>query len=309
MNCPICKSDTTPIKNISRTFIKSALSKYFNTAVVPDEIIDTDYQINSCPSCTLEFANPLTPGNDHFYNWITKQDHYYPAVRWEYSIAKSLIISDTAEKVKVIDIGCGSGDFLEILIKDNNNIIARGLDSTESSVQSCKDKGLDVSCVYLEDIVKDHLNYFDFVTSFHVLEHVSDPYNFVAEMKKILKPGGSILLSTPYSPMSFETDWYDPLNHPPHHMSRWNTKSYTRLADLLNMKINFIYPETLSTFRRTCYTIKYKNNIKDRLGIIKSILLKPISFINIYRHQLKREKLPNGQYAPNVVLVKLTKND
>jgi 2-polyprenyl-3-methyl-5-hydroxy-6-metoxy-1,4-benzoquinol methylase len=54
-------------------------------------------------------------------------------------------------------------------------------------------------------------------------EHIAKPKEFVQEILSILHPLGNIYLSTPYSPMDFELEWYDVLNNPPHHMGRWRS--------------------------------------------------------------------------------------
>jgi 2-polyprenyl-3-methyl-5-hydroxy-6-metoxy-1,4-benzoquinol methylase len=274
-------------------------------------VVSTDYKIRKCNNCSLEFADPMMAGSDHFYEWITAQSKYYPSFRQEYNIVHSLVTATNGHGPrKLIDIGCGSGDFLE-MFKGNKNVTAFGMDTTESSVRICREKGLQVECCYLEDVVerKDSLASFDFVTAFHVLEHVPHPLQFVSEMKTILKPDGNIFLSTPYSPMSFETDWFDPLNHPPHHMTRWNEKAYRKLAEILKMKIEFFYPETVSLIRRVNNTYKLKHataSVPSRSRLQTSF--KAGSYLKILTHQIKRSKVSAGITAPDLVLVKLSGN-
>jgi SAM-dependent methyltransferase len=310
MNCPLCNGETTVSKTLSKEYLLDSLGRYFHTPMDP-AVVSTDYKISRCKNCSLEFADPMIAGSDRFYDWITAQSKYYPLFRQEYQIVHSLVTENNGDDArKVIDIGCGSGEFLD-MFTNNKNVTAFGIDTTESSVKICRDKGLRVECCYLEDVVgrKDNLASFDFVTAFHVLEHVPHPLDFVSEMKKILKPGGNIFLSTPYSPMSFETDWFDPLNHPPHHMTRWNEKAYRKLAEILKMNIEFFYPETVGLMRRVNNTYKLKyatSSVPSRSRLQTSF--KPVSYLKILRHQIRRRKVSAGITAPDLVLVKLSAN-
>lgn len=50
---------------------------------------------------------------------------------------------------------------------------------------------------------------FDLVIANHVLEHVADDNRALAEIHRVLRPGGGAILQTPYSPMLHRT-WSDP---------------------------------------------------------------------------------------------------
>ena len=55
----------------------------------------------------------------------------------------------------------------------------------------------------------------DFVVSFQVIEHIKDDYNFLKEIRRVLKPGGKLIMTTPNRLMSFSRNpWhireYDP---------------------------------------------------------------------------------------------------
>jgi len=59
-----------------------SLQKYFYQNL--SNIDFGDYSMHRCSNCTLEFASPLVPGSDSFYNWLAMQTGYYPASRWEW---------------------------------------------------------------------------------------------------------------------------------------------------------------------------------------------------------------------------------
>jgi O-antigen chain-terminating methyltransferase len=97
-----------------------------------------------------------------------------------------------------LDIGCGRGEWLEIL-KDEG-VTARGVDHNRVFVEQCRQNGLDVvgedALAYLRSLPDQSLNA---VTSFHLVEHL--PFEtlikLLDEAVRTLKPGGLLILETP----------------------------------------------------------------------------------------------------------------
>ena len=127
---------------------------------------------------------------------------------------------------------------------------------------------------------------FPVVTSFHCLEHVSQPVEFVRELLRATARGGSLFLSTPYSPMSFETEWFDVMNHPPHHMTRWNLAAYRKLAEILGVKMRHFCPAQPAAqagtaivpaqpLRRQCPRLP--ENSPERSGLARATISVPLA--------------------------------
>ena len=97
----------------------------------------------------------------------------------------------------VLDVGCGRGEFLELLRE--KGIRARGLDLNPEMVEVCRARGLDVSGAdavsYLKGVADESLGGFIAV---QVIEHLKPPY--MAEMLSLafdkLKPGSRLVLET-----------------------------------------------------------------------------------------------------------------
>jgi 2-polyprenyl-3-methyl-5-hydroxy-6-metoxy-1,4-benzoquinol methylase len=307
--CPVCDSNSLIVKELNYPFLLSELEKYYNEKIDLDLSL-INYKVRRCESCYLEFASPMKGGSNEFYTWITNHKGYYPDHRWEWQEVVNQLQKQDLNSASLLEVGCGSGKFLELCQK--NGIKAVGLDTTMTSVQQCKDKGMEVYPSTLEEFIcfsDAETHKFDYVVSFHCLEHVEDPKSLVKAMSSVLKPTGSIFVSTPYSPMSFETSWFDPLNYPPHHTTRWNTKSYSELAKQLDLKAEFIMPPASKLIDRVLSTLNYAwnspANLLGRRAILLAALSKPhLTLIEIFR-QLNREKL-NNEVASDIVLVELT---
>jgi 2-polyprenyl-3-methyl-5-hydroxy-6-metoxy-1,4-benzoquinol methylase len=308
--CPICHSFSKNTKDLKVEQIKPLLSEHFKNKITSNvEIVD--YSLLKCSNCSYEFAYPQIEGSSSFYDWVTLQNNYYPPIRWEYE--KTLSILEN-KQVKLLDVGCGDGRFLDFIKKSNNkNIDYAGLDPTKKSVEICLENGHKAYCMDIKMFKTKFKNkFFDYVTIFHVLEHIAFPKEFLEELISLTKPGGAVFASTPYSPMDFEVDWFDVLNHPPHHMGRWNLKSYKTLAEILNLKIEFFMPKQRNFFKSGIKSFRFsiygnsENNSK--IDIIKCIIRKPYKFLNHLYIQSKRDTL-EGARAANVILVKFTKRN
>lgn len=98
----------------------------------------------------------------------------------------------------VLDIGCGRGEWLELL-KDNG-LVASGIDLNAVMVDLCRERGLDVerseALGYLAGLPDGRLGA---VTGFHIIEHL--PFEQLLllfdETLRVLKPGGIAIFETP----------------------------------------------------------------------------------------------------------------
>jgi SAM-dependent methyltransferase len=69
---------------------------------------------------------------------------------------------------------------------------------------------------------------YDVATIFEVLEHTTDPFQVACSLRKVLKPGGQLVLSVPGSrrwPVLFDPE----VDAPPHHLTLWTQEALERL--------------------------------------------------------------------------------
>ncbi len=99
-------------------------------------------------------------------------------------------------KSRILDIGCSSGHFGEVLVNDKNSEVI-GIDIDNDDIQKAK-KVLNKAYVrnIETDDIKD-LGKFDIIIFADVLEHLLNPVNALKKIKKSLKPNGKILFSIP----------------------------------------------------------------------------------------------------------------
>jgi len=94
----------------------------------------------------------------------------------------------------IADIGCGAGSFLSHVSGLAEKVIA--VEPTERYHNSLRQRGYDVYS-YVADALKVHPGSIDIAVTFQVIEHVSNPREFLTEIAALLKPGGSLILATP----------------------------------------------------------------------------------------------------------------
>ena len=98
----------------------------------------------------------------------------------------------------ILDLGCGRGEWLELLRAENRN--ARGVDLNQFMVAECIERGLPVEQVdavqYLSSLPADS---YGAVTAFHLIEHL--PFaallRLFAESLRVLRTGGICIFETP----------------------------------------------------------------------------------------------------------------
>jgi SAM-dependent methyltransferase len=99
-------------------------------------------------------------------------------------------------RVSVLDVASGSGFGLQMLLQAGARPV--GLDYDVESLQAVR--GLEPGAVLIHGDATRlplALGSLDMVVSFETLEHVPDAAAMVAEVRRILKPGGQLVLSTP----------------------------------------------------------------------------------------------------------------
>ena len=98
----------------------------------------------------------------------------------------------------VLDLGCGRGEWLELLQK--NAIAAMGVDLDTGMLEACQQINLKVQCQdALESLKQLQDGSASVVSAFHLVEHL--PFDrvkdLVAECHRVLKPGGLLIMETP----------------------------------------------------------------------------------------------------------------
>jgi len=116
-----------------------------------------------------------------------------------YPFLKEMIRSGNS--MKVLETGCGTGRFCFALAKDFPDINMQGIDISEDSIDLCKKAKTELHIRNVSFQVMDinHMNFeegsFDIAFNEGVIHHLSDDLTPLKEMVRIVRKGGSILLT------------------------------------------------------------------------------------------------------------------
>lgn len=100
----------------------------------------------------------------------------------------------TSVNSRILDVGCGSGLVMSLVRQKRKEIF--GIEVSNTSVHSCKKKGLNAS-FYDGNKIPFEDGYFDMVGSINVLEHTDNPIGFLDENLRVLKRSGYLIVVCP----------------------------------------------------------------------------------------------------------------
>jgi SAM-dependent methyltransferase len=109
----------------------------------------------------------------------------------------------TRSAKRVLDVGCGSGIMLDKLRSTPDPTECLGVDIVPECAAYCRDKGHTLVCRAGAEHLPFPDGYFDLLVSTDVLEHCADDVAVLGEFRRVLAPGGRLLLSVP----AFEMLW------------------------------------------------------------------------------------------------------
>ena len=141
-------------------------------------------------------------------------------------------------KGKILDIGAGTGDFL--LEAKNKNWETVGVEPNEKAKSIAINKGV----LFADTIEKLESNSFDVITLWHVLEHVPDVAHQVAELKRLLKPSGTLIIAVPNF-KSFDANYYKTFwaaYDVPRHLWHFSKTAIEKLFDKQNRNLVAVKP-------------------------------------------------------------------
>ncbi len=206
MNCPFCKQPTNRI-------LTNKLRKGENTKVYHCEICDLGFletlntTSNTQEYYQKEYRKEYTPTINQTTNAEELFTTYSPFQASRFQLLKSVLNHNT----RLLEIGCSAGQFL-YTVKD----VVKEAVGIEYDVEAAQYARLKTACtVYTDDISKLDLppESFDVVCAFQVLEHIPNPKDFLLNIHRLLKKGGTIFIEVPNLYDSLVSTYALPFHH------------------------------------------------------------------------------------------------
>ena len=104
------------------------------------------------------------------------------------------------KKKNVLDIGCGGGLISELLAKKNGNVT--GIDENIYNIKQAREHAkigsikINYKNQSLDTFYKKNKKKYDLILCLEVLEHVNDVKKTLDKISELMKPGGTLILST-----------------------------------------------------------------------------------------------------------------
>jgi len=114
---------------------------------------------------------------------------------WE--LRRSFLIENVRPGDRALDLGSGVGDFTAVL--SDAGAQAVGADVAEAALERARSRhpGLDFRLIPIDGPMPFEDNEFDLVWASEVIEHIADTARWLSEVRRVLRPAGRLLLSTP----------------------------------------------------------------------------------------------------------------
>ena len=112
-------------------------------------------------------------------------------------LLKAYIAAKPMVHGKLLEVGCGEGRGVEVLMENVDSYL--GIDKIQEiiDVLSVKYPQAKFQQAFIPPFTGIKDNSFDTVVSFQVIEHIENDRLFLEEIKRVLKPGGKAIISTP----------------------------------------------------------------------------------------------------------------
>lgn len=244
MHCPLCRSqETRELETIDAKKLENLYSSLIGKSF--GYLFTNDISEIRCENCGLIFFNPSITGDESFYNSLQKFDWYYMTDKEEYKTARKYIGNND----RVLDVGAGKGAFSKLLSTPNYV----GLDLSFGAKEIGKANDVVIKNETIQEHASNHPEEYDVVCSFQVLEHVSNPSDFIQAKLRALKPNGLLIVAVPSEDSFLKYVVNGALNMPPHHVTRWSDITLQNIASLFNIDLIEINHEKIQNVHKIWY--------------------------------------------------------
>lgn len=192
------------------------------------------------------------------------------------------VAGEVAEGKSVLDFGCGSGYGAALMAGSAASVV--GVDASARAIDFCVGhygaENLTFEAITPDCTLRFEDGAFDVVTSFQVIEHMPDVRAYLQLLKRVLKPGGRLLLATPnraHRLRPLQMNWQ------PAHLREYSAKTLERELSAVFSEFTISGLYGTDAFNR----IYYRHYHQSFLG---AYVLLPIKL-------LTRKALPEGLYG------------
>lgn len=262
------------------------------------------FELYKDESLDLLITSPQPNGNDlpKYYeseDYISHTDSKRSLFEKVYHFVKSIALKNKLNLINnlqknrgsLLDIGAGTGEFL--LIAKENGWVTLGIEPNQKAKEAAINKGVAFANSF--NNLEDHS--FDVITMWHVLEHVPNLENQILELKRLIKPNGTIIIAVPnfnsYDAKYYGKFWaaYDV----PRHLWHFSKTAIKGLFLNHDLQLEKVLPMKFDSFYVSLLSEKYKTG---KMNFIKAI------YIGLKSNLKGKENL---EYSSHIYILKPVK--
>lgn len=288
--CPLCKS-----------------GHFLNNSEVVDFAVSKEsFILCKCSNCQLLFTNPRpTPEKiGPYYNfpeYFSHEDKAKNLTQWiyqqvrNYSISKKVkFIRSLKKKGKLLDYGCGTGEFLNAAQKRGWKV--SGIEPSEKARNLANQKLNDKIKENITDLNRD--SSFDVITLFHVLEHIHELRKTTKKLLNNLKSTGYLIIAVPnhesWDGKKYGKYWagWDV----PRHLYHFNSASMEKFREEFDLELKEVKPMKFDSFYVSLLSEGYADKYSGIVG----------KYWRAFFNGLKSNRSAKnpGEYSSNIYIFK-----
>lgn len=197
-------------------------------------------------------------------NLFEKAYHFVRAISLKRKL-RLINLFKTKEKT-LLDVGCGTGDFLETAKNNNWEVVGVEPNKQARAIANAKTNNAVFDIQHLETL---KANSFDVITLWHVFEHLPDLEFHIKRFRQLLKPNGTLVIAVPnfksYDAQHYKKYWaaYDV----PRHLWHFSKKSIQLLFKKHNFKLVNTKPMLFDAYYVCLLSEKHKTG---KMNLLKA---------------------------------------
>ena len=177
--------------------------------------------------------------NKRFFDlWARFYDYSFFVKPWLLYIQKKTVVEiKLKDNIKILDVGCGTGDSLIYLYNKNQKLKLFGIDISKNMLKIARKKLGNKAILKFSDVEKIQFenNFFDYVINTEAFHHFPNPNKAIKEMSRVLKKKGKLIIT--------DINFYSNFIHwlfkkiEPGHVKIYNEKEFQKAFEKNKLKV------------------------------------------------------------------------